>query len=197
MNDFLPEGYETPDTPSKYMEFEEGLNSFRVLSSAIVGYEWWETHGEAGRKPHRVRTLEEVPAEVRNTLDDQRKAKHFWAFTVYNYKAQAVQVLVLKQQTIMRPIEALGGNPNWGSPKGYDLVVEKTRTGSQPRDVEYSVIPEPPTQLDPGIAVLAKSVPVDLTALYRGEDPFAEAEGQTSADDAKPRRRIGKLQAVS
>ena len=195
MNDFLPAGYETPDVPSKYMEFAEGLNRFRILSSAIVGYEWWEAHGEAGRKPHRVRALEEVPAEVRNTLDDRRKAKHFWAFAVYNYDAEAVQVLVLKQQTIMRPIEAFGNNPKWGSPKGYDLIVEKTRTGSQPRDVEYSVIPEPPTPLDPGIAELAKGVPVDLEALYRGEDPFAESrtEGEASADEAKPRRKVGNF----
>src|SRR3954454_17283774 len=118
MNDFLPEGYETPEVPSKLMEFEEGLNSFRILSSAIVGYEWWEAHSEAGRKPIRVRTAEEVPAEIRNTLDNRRKAKHFWAFTVYNYRAKAVQVLVLKQQTIMRAIASFGDNPKWGNPKG-------------------------------------------------------------------------------
>ena len=84
MNDFLPDGYEAPEIPSKFMEFEEGLNTFRVLSSAIVGYEWWMTSGEEGRKPVRVRTADEVPDEVRNTLDSRRKAKHFWAFTVYN-----------------------------------------------------------------------------------------------------------------
>ena len=78
MNDFLLEGYETPEVPSKFMEFEDGLNSFRILSSAIVGYEWWEAHGEAGRKPIRVKTAEEVPAEIRNKLDNRRKAKHFW-----------------------------------------------------------------------------------------------------------------------
>jgi hypothetical protein len=179
MNDFLPEGYETPEVTSSYMEFEDGINSFRILSSAIVGYEWWVANGETGRKPIRVRTIDEVPAEVQNTLDDQRKARHFWAFTVYNYKVKAIQVLVIKQQTIMHPIEAFGKNPKWGNPKRYDLIVEKTRTGSQPRDVEYSVIPEPPTKLDDGIAELAKQVPVNLAALYEGRDPFARDELQT------------------
>jgi hypothetical protein len=180
MNDFLLAGYETPEIPSHYMEFEEGVNSFRILSNAIVGFEWWVANGKEGRKPVRIRTAEEVPDEVRSTLDDRRRARHFWAFTVYNYTAKAVQVLVLKQQTIMRAIEAFGKSPKWGDPRGYDLIIEKTRTGSQARDVEYSVIPEPPTRLDSGIAELAKNVSVDLEALYAGEDPFAIAQEQTS-----------------
>jgi hypothetical protein len=77
MNDFLPKGYETPEVPSNYMEFEEGQNYFRALSSAIVGYQWWIENGE-GRKPVRVRTLEEVPEEFRNALDNRQNARHFW-----------------------------------------------------------------------------------------------------------------------
>jgi hypothetical protein len=49
MNDFLPAGYETPEIPSHYMEFEEGVNSFRILSNAIVGFEWWVANGKEGR----------------------------------------------------------------------------------------------------------------------------------------------------
>ena len=51
MTDFLPEGYETPEIPSNYMELEEGQNSFRILSHAIVGYKWWVVNGEGERKP--------------------------------------------------------------------------------------------------------------------------------------------------
>ena len=78
----------------------------------------------------------------------------------------------------MRSIEALAKSPKWGNPKGYDLIVEKSRTGSLPRDVEYSVIPEPPSKLDEGIAELAREVSVNLEALYEGEDPFAGADRQ-------------------
>jgi len=123
--------------------------------------------------PRRVRTEEEVPAEVRNATDSRQQAKHFWAFTVYNYTTQTIQVLELKQQTIMKPIEAYADNPKWGNPQDYDLVVEKVKTGPRDRDVEYTVIPEPPSKLDEGIAELAKSIPVRLDALYEGEDPFA------------------------
>jgi hypothetical protein len=188
MNDFLPKGYETPEVPSNYMEFEEGQNYFRALSSAIVGYQWWVENGE-GNKPVRVRTFEEVPEEFRSSPDNRQNARHFWAFTVYNYQAKAIQVLVLKQQTIMRAIEAFAKNPKWGNPQNYDLVVEKVKTGSRERDVEYNVIPEPPTPLDPAIDELASHVPVRLEALYEGEDPFATEERPNSGAKAGRARR--------
>jgi hypothetical protein len=173
MNDFLPKGYETPETPSNYMELEEGQNYFRVLASAVVGYKWWVDDKQEGRKPVRVRTAEEVPEEVRNATEKRAQAKHFWAFPVYNYQTKSIQVLEIKQQTIMKAIEAFMKNAKWGNPMLYDLVIEKVKTGSRDMDVEYHVVPEPPTPLDPGIAELATMVPVRLEALFEGEDPFA------------------------
>jgi hypothetical protein len=189
MNDFLPKGYETPEIPSNYMELEEGLNTFRILSSAVVGYEWWVDSAENGRKPMRVRTADEVPEEVRNASENRAKAKHFWAFTVYNYKAKSIQILEIKQQTIMRAIEAFVKNAKWGNPKLYDLVIEKVKTGSRDWDVEYSVIPEPPSPIDEGIAELAKMVPVRLEALYDGGDPFAATneDGEVSKNGKRGR----------
>src|SRR4051794_24271235 len=98
MNDFLPEGYQTPEVPSNYMTLEEGQNGFRVLSSAVIGYEWWMENGEEGRRPVRVRSVDEIPEEVRQATDNRQKAKHFWAFSVYNYKTQTIQILELKQK---------------------------------------------------------------------------------------------------
>ena len=67
----------------------------------------------------------------------------------------------------MKAIEAFVKNPKWGNPKLYDLVIEKVKTGSKDWDVEYHVVPEPPTPLDPGIAELAKMVPVRLRRCLR------------------------------
>jgi hypothetical protein len=180
MTEFLPKGYETPESERNYMEFQEGTNTFRILSPAIVGYEWFEDTGDGGRVPRRVRSEEEVPATVRNAAHDRDRAKHFWALTVYNYATKSIQVLKLKQKTIQRAIEAYTKNPTWGNPLDYDLVVEKVKTGNRERDVEYHVIPEPPSPLDEGIAELANMVPVRLEALYDGEDPFAvtDEEGE-------------------
>jgi hypothetical protein len=186
MNDFLPKDYETPEIPSPFMELEEGTNTFRVLSSAIVGYKWWVDDGQEGRKPIRVRTADDVPEEVKNATVWRAQAKHFWAFAVYNYQTKSIQVLELKQQSIMKAIEAFEKNPKWGNPKRYDLIIEKVSTGSKDWDVEYHVIPEPPTSVDEGIAELARMVPVRLDALYDGGDPFAV----TSEEDGE--RKNGK-----
>ena len=191
MTDFLPDGYKTPEMPSNYMDLEVGKNAFRILSSAIVGYKWWVDTDEGGRKPIRVRTAEKVPTDVKNTTDREDKAKHFWAFTVYNYKTKTIQVLELKQQTIMRAIEALVKNVKWGNPKKYDIIIEKVKTGAKDWDVEYNVIPEPHTLLDAGIAELAKQIPVHLNALYKGEDPFVV----TDEDKAPTTKTNGQLTA--
>jgi len=183
MSKFLPDGYKTPEVPSNYMDLEVGLNAFRILSSAIVGYEWWVDSGEGHSKPKRVRTADEVPTEVQNETDTQAKARHFWAFTVYNYTTKTIQVLELKQQTIMRVIEAFVNNVKWGDPKKYDIIIEKVKTGPRDRDVEYNVIPEPPTQLDVGIVELAKNIPVNLQALYTGEDPFADTDAEKPSSE--------------
>jgi hypothetical protein len=185
MNDFLPKDYELPESERRFAEFEEGANTFRILTPAIVGYEWWVDTKGGGRTPIRVRTEAEVPSEVRNATESQDKPKHFWAFAVYNYATHSIQVLEVKQQTIMRALETLVNSPKWGNPQGYDLTIEKVKTGSRDRDVEYHVIPEPPSPLDEGIAELAKQVPVSLEALYEGEDPFGEPE----VEEAQPKAR--------
>jgi hypothetical protein len=189
MNDFLPKDYELPESERRFAELEEGANSLRILTPAIVGYEWWIDTQEGGRTPIRARTAEEVPSEVRNAAESQDKAKHFWAFTVYNYQTQSIQVLEVKQQTIMRALDSLVKSSKWGSPLGYDLTIEKVKTGSRDRDVEYHVIPEPPAPIDEGIAELSRQVPVRLEALYDGGDPFGGAEEEDANGKATNRQR--------
>jgi hypothetical protein len=101
-------------------------------------------------------------------------------------------VLEIKQQTIMRAIEALAKSRKWGNPLNFDLIVEKVKTGSRDLDVEYHVIPEPPSPVDEGIAQLAKNVPVRLEALYSGEDPFGVPEAQEDNDAKAQNSQRGK-----
>jgi hypothetical protein len=116
--------------------------------------------------------------------------------TLHNYDAQAIQVLEIKQQTIMRAIDALVKSRKWGNPQGYDLIVEKVKTGPRDLDVEYHVIPEPPSPLDEGIAELSRQVPVRLEALYEGKDPFGQ-EADTEEAGTGDGRHKGRSAARS
>lgn len=160
MSNFFPDKYEVPVT-SNYMKFQEGSNTFRVLSPAITGYEYWNTDN----KPVRSRVeITELPSDIKMDVNGAIKVSHFWAFVVYNYEAKRVQILELTQKGIMKAIKAYVDNPKWGDPKGYDFIV--TRTGSG-LDTEYLVTTNPHS--DPPAV---KMPSIHLEALYEGLDPF-------------------------
>jgi stage V sporulation protein SpoVS len=164
MSDFLPNDYEVPQKAGNYMKLVDGENRFRILTSPILGYEWWEQDGET-RKPVRVRMNDKI-----TTTPESEKAKHFWAMAVYNYNQEAIQILEITQATIQKAIKALAKDSDWGSPLGYDLVV--TRSGKE-LNTEYTVNPKPAKELDKTVAEKFKQTSINLNALYDGEDPFA------------------------
>jgi hypothetical protein len=171
MSDFLPENTEIPVTPSNYLKFEDGENTVRALSDVLIGYEYW-TGTDKDRKPVRVKDFDDVPDEFKNNKDNRNNAKYFWAFVVYNFNTKTIQIVEIKQKGIMTSIEALNKSKSWGDPKEYNLVITKTRTGSEPRDVEYSVMPEPKEDLDKLILDQYKNMKINLEALFSGDDLF-------------------------
>lgn len=168
MNDFFPSAdYKLP-TSSNYMKFQEGENSFRVLSSAITGYEYWNTQN----KPMRSKEgWDETPDDIKREKDGGYRINHFWAFIVWNYAAEKIQILELTQKSIMRVIESYVKNPKWGSPTNYDFLI--TRTGSG-LETDYAVTVNPKDPLDPKIAEQYSVKKINLSALYEGKDPFNE-----------------------
>jgi hypothetical protein len=164
---FLPPDYTIPKTPSKYMKFDEGLNSIRILSSAIVGYEYFTNEN----KPVRSRTQFESTPNIKT----DSKVKPFWAFVVWNNNDKMIQILEITQTTIMFGIQSLVDNPKWGDPKMYDIAITKTGNG---KETEYTVQGEPPID-NPSAEVLKaySETPVNLDALYVNGDPFATDNG--------------------
>jgi len=161
MDNFFPDAeYKIPET-SNYMKFVEGDNKFRVLSSAIVGYEYFNKD----MKPVRSRT----PFDETPDIKKDGRVNHFWAFVVWNYKAERIQILELTQKGIMKFIQALVKNPKWGNPKGYDITV--TRQGSG-LDTEYTFVADPHSEIAESIALAYEKKVIDLEALYEGKDPF-------------------------
>ena len=173
---FLPDKYEIPDASTGYMKFKIGENRFRVLSSAILGWESWLKDDEGNRKPRRWRMGEDI--KVEDVGDDP---KHFWAFCVWNYATEKVQILEITQKGIMKSIKALTSDDDWGDPKDYDIVVTREGEGL---DTEYQVNPKPKKELDKGITQFYKDLNINLEALFEGKDPFKTEEVFDVPDEA-------------
>lgn len=176
---FLPKNYAMPKNGNGYyLKFEDGENTFRVLSDAIVGWVYWEdeagnvlSNPVKGCKAIHVQTVEEISQTARKS--PQLNLKHFWAFAVYNFAENQVQILKLTQNSIMEAMAQYLHSPKWGDPREYDFVIHKDGQGLETR---YQVTVNPKEPLDAGIVAMYRQMQVDLTAYFRGEDPFKAGE---------------------
>lgn len=177
MSKLLPNNYKLPSKTDSYMKLQDGENKFRVLSAPIVGWKWWIEEGET-KKPYRISLNEDKPDSI-----PEDKIKHFWAMPVWNYQEERVQILELTQKGLQKAINQLDDDPDWGSFTEYDLVITKTGTKL---DTKYQVSPKPSKPVDPGIKQLFDDMKIDLTALYRGEDPFKSNNAKKADDKESP-----------
>lgn len=185
---FLPDGYKKVPSNSDYMKLVDGLNTFRVLGAAVVGYIYWNVED----KPVRSKTpFSGIPADIRTDKDGMpEKIKHFWSFPVWNYDEERVQILEIPQKQVQTQMKALVDNPRWGDPKMYDITVTRSGSGF---DTEYVVQPNPPiAPVDPKIAEAYAKKPVNLEALFTGADPFAAVKS-----DNTPAGVVSKVQAAT
>jgi hypothetical protein len=79
----------------------------------------------------------EVGAVAPNELQ-----KEFYAFTIWNYAEEVIQIFEFTQTGLVNPIiEHLSDEEIEGNEEEYDMKVTKTKTGSSDRDVRYSATP--------------------------------------------------------
>ncbi len=159
-NDFLPQDYEPPKGESRYMKFQSGTNKFRILSRPIIGWEDWED-----KKPLRFK-MKEKPEKP---IDPGKPIKHFWAMIVWDFNNECIKILEITQMTIQQSITALARNPEWGTPLQYNIEITKT---GEDKSTKYVTIGLPPSELTEDIKEAYNNTPVNLDALYEGEDPF-------------------------
>lgn len=165
---FLPVDYKAPKAAGHYMKIEDGENRVRILSAPIIGWEDWT----ADKKPLRF-PFNEKP---RAPLDPMKPIKHFWAFVVWNYREEKIQILQISQATVRAPLQALCADEDWGAPYFYDIKIIKKKEGDR---VSYQVLslPHKPTADHIREAFYAKRI--NLEALFTGEDPFAPCDNPT------------------
>lgn len=164
---FLPAGYELKEpTAGNYLRIKEGETiKIRILTNSIVGYEYFKTTADGWLKPVRQKeAFNWTPADSK----DGRNTKEFWAFVVYNYNIEAIQIWELTQQSIKKDIFALYNDADFGDPKEYDLKI--SRTGKD-LDTTYTIMPLNKTPFN-DTDIIKQANAVRLEALYDGDDPF-------------------------
>jgi len=164
---FLPANYEVPKTSGNYLKFEKGANKFRIVSSAIIGYVYWNNQNKPVRVEQRP---EEIPADIRFE-NGKYSIKHFWAFTVIDRSDGKIKICEITQSSIMTAMKAIIDNADWGNPQGYDINI--TKTGDS-LETKYTVQPSPHKPLTDEEQELVKNTFVNLNALYVGADPFSD-----------------------
>jgi hypothetical protein len=162
---FLPENYEEnkPTSGSGYTKFKPGTTTIRVISDAITGYEGWQKLAD---KSQPMRFKDQREAVLTPGLED---VKFFVAFTVWNYTTEQVEICKITQSSIREILEEYSSNPQWGHPKGYDLVIKRTGEGLE---TTYVVTASPPSPIKPEIAEAVKGVVIDWEEYMNGGDPF-------------------------
>lgn len=178
---FLPKNYKAPAGSSSFMKLEEGENRFRVLSEATIGWEGW-----IDGKPFRRKGIEQniTPDEVEiNKMSKKPAINHFWAFLVYDYADGQVKILEITQKTIMRALEGLSNDSDWGDPVKYDISIERV-DGNK---VSYNVKPFPPKPISAEIKKAQAASELDID-----EAMFKDADEDDGFGDFKGHIKKGK-----
>ena len=157
---FLPTDYESPKGNSNYLKLQDGDTKFRILSDAITG--WID---RADKKPIRTKDKPEM------SYDPTRPAKHFRAFTVWDFEAKAIKILEITQKAIQNGIMWYYQDPDFGDPKDYPIKITKTGKDLETKYQVKALWKEP---LSPEITQARMDTPVNLEKLFDGADPFTK-----------------------
>lgn len=164
---FLPDDYKSPSSQNNYMKLQDGENRFRILTAPILGWEDW-----ADKTPVRFRFAD----KPLTSIDPKKPVRHFWAFVVWNYATESIQILHLTQATVRKAIETLSKDVDWGAPYFYDIKIFKT---GKEKETEYTVNPCPAKEIHAYIIEQFNEKPCKLEALYDNQDPFAPSVTRT------------------
>lgn len=170
MDNFLPQDYKEPQ--GNYVKLPIGRTQLRILSSAVIGWEYWNRENKPVKQKEAYKGIPD-DVGIDQISGRAKKPQHFWAFVVWNYTAEQVQIMQITQKGLQSSLRALIEDPAWGNPKEYDIVITKSGSGL---DTDYKVMPSPKSKA-PEVDISY----INLEALFEDKDPFA---GKTSMDKA-------------
>ena len=139
-----------------------------IEDSMIVGWRAFKKDG----MPTRKKTIEEIDLTElgKNQFGQDEKPIKFWAFPVFVYQDNNVQICEIHQVGLMRELERLGNDRNWGDPRHYDISIMKTGSGNR---TAYQVTPSQSQFPQEHVDAVGKAInQIDLQKLFVNEDPF-------------------------
>ena len=155
-------------------------SKIRILGAFIDDsmIEGWRAFNTSGM-PIRRKNKDEIDLNElgKNAFGQDEKPIKFWAFPVFVYEESNVQICEIHQVGLMRELERLGNDRNWGDPRLYDISIMKTGSGNR---TAYQVTPSQQQFPQDQVANVEKAINnIDLQKLFVNEDPFL-----TSPNDA-------------
>jgi len=104
---------------------------------------------KGGGKMVKIHTPEQLSlselkekANELGAVEPTQLQREFYAFTIYNYDAEAIQIFEFNQAGLITGIVSfLTDEDVEGSEEEYDMKLTRTKTGKDPRDVRYTATP--------------------------------------------------------
>jgi hypothetical protein len=163
---FLNEDYQAPKS-NHYFKPASGDSKVRILSKPILGWIDWDD-----KKPIRYKYSVKAPKPV----VEAKPCKHFWAFIVWNYQENKIQIWEVTQATIRADLEKMSRDEDLGPIFFYDIKINKT---GEMTKTKYTLTALPPKQLAPHIRESYEETPCRLDDLFEGKNPFESEEDPT------------------
>ena len=145
---------------------------FRIISMPVIGWVAWDEDEEGNKKPTRT-AIDDQPDM--DAYDEDNQPRKFMALIVIDRNDEdKKKVLELTQQSIIKAINALSSNPDWGKPFSYDINVVKKGEGLKTR---YTVTPSPKKPLAKNVIRDAQEKPCNLDNYFEDKSPWECEDG--------------------
>jgi len=177
----FPKNYEPKveesKSDSRFVKLTPGTHKLRVVTDAVVGYEFWSVDN----KPIRTKKYPTNFTKAKRNDDGDITVREFWAVGVVDMADNLVKTWQITQKTIKKAILTLYEDEDYGDPKGYDLKI--TRTGKDLSDTEYNVVPGPIRPFTPTSGQKKDIDSLNLEALFEGKYPSETPKAQEEKEE--------------
>lgn len=141
-------------------KLEQGEHRFRVITEAISWYQYFPESGGVTRVDQKPDT---EPTDGKVTDYWQSTRKFFYAFGVVNVDTLDVSIMHLDKMGVVRDLENYVNDPDYGDPRGYDIVIVKQWSW---KETKYSMKVKPPKEAEAKVVEASKWYQFDLNQYY-------------------------------